>query len=150
MMSRRYFTVTEVDDLVPRLERIFVNVLQLRAAMRKEEEKLGRAGVSLSQETASDRTDESERLEVRQSKALFRGFYDALVERLAEVEQLGGEIKDVEIGLVDFPARRENREILLCWKLGERQVGYWHTLESGFGGRRPIDEGVPRDPDALD
>ncbi len=148
-MARRYFTVSEVDRLVPRLERIFVHVLQLRAAMRGEEEKLERAGLSLTPEVLA-RTDETDSRQVRYSKAMFRGFYDALVERLAEVEQLGGEIKDVETGLVDFPARRRDQDILLCWKLGERQVGYWHTQEAGFRGRRPLDDQVPRDPGPLD
>jgi hypothetical protein len=148
-MSQRYFTVGEVDRLVPRLERIFVHVLQLRAAMRGEEEKLERAGLSLTPEVLG-RRDQAETPQIRHAKAMFRGYYDALVERLAEIEQLGGEIKDLDTGLVDFPARRHDQDILLCWKLGERQVGYWHTLESGFRGRRPLDDQVPREPGPLD
>ena len=148
-MSRRYFTLSEVDRLVPRLERIFVHVLQLRAAMRGEEAKLERAGLPLSPETL-DTSDESEDPQIRHSKAMFRGFYDALVERLAEVEQLGGEIKDVETGLVDFPARRQGQEILLCWKLGEKHIGFWHPVDAGFSARRPIDEQIPRLPQRLD
>ena len=66
------------------------------------------------------------------------------------MERLGGEVKDLEIGLVDFlrPAGRE--DILLCWKLGERNVEYWHPVDSGFRGRQPIDDEVPREPPGLD
>jgi hypothetical protein len=49
-------------------------------------------------------------------------------------------VKDADEGLVDFPALREGEEILLCWKLGEAEIAYWHDLEQGFAGRRPIDE----------
>jgi len=51
----------------------------------------------------------------------------------------GAIVKDLDEGLVDFPALREGEEILLCWKLGEEDVAFWHGLEEGFAGRRPID-----------
>jgi hypothetical protein len=49
-------------------------------------------------------------------------------------------VKDVDMGLVDFPYLMGEEEVLLCWKLGEDRVEYWHDLESGYQGRRPIDE----------
>ncbi|MHB8642545.1 MAG: DUF2203 family protein [Gaiellaceae bacterium] len=51
----------------------------------------------------------------------------------------GAIVKDVDEGLVDFPAQRDGEEILLCWRLGEVEVAYWHDLEEGFAGRRPLD-----------
>jgi hypothetical protein len=51
----------------------------------------------------------------------------------------GAIVKDLDEGLVDFPAQREGEEILLCWRLGEAEVAYWHGLEEGFAGRRPLD-----------
>jgi hypothetical protein len=51
----------------------------------------------------------------------------------------GAIVKDVDLGLVDFPARREGEEILLCWRLGEDEVAYWHGLDEGFAGRKPLD-----------
>jgi len=82
--------------------------------------------------------------EVRRAKALFRGYYEALSDSLACVRDLGGDVKDVEIGLVDFPARRLGEEILLCWRLGEKKVGFWHPLEGGFAARLPVDQDVTR------
>ena len=75
--------------------------------------------------------------DVRRAKALFRGFYEALSDEIEQVRALGGEVKDIEIGLVDFPARRRGEEILLCWRLGEKTIGFWHAVEAGFAGRRP-------------
>jgi hypothetical protein len=56
------------------------------------------------------------------------------------IHGLGAQVKDADEGLVDFPARREDEEILLCWKLGEDEIGFWHGLEDGFAGRRPVDD----------
>ena len=68
------------------------------------------------------------------------------VERLAgevvgavqQIQDLGAVVKDVDTGLVDFPAVHRGRDVLLCWRLGEDEVGHWHDLESGFAGRRPL------------
>ena len=47
-------------------------------------------------------------------------------------------LQDLELGLVDFPAEREGETVLLCWRVGEEEIGYWHGLEEGFAGRRPL------------
>jgi hypothetical protein len=57
-----------------------------------------------------------------------------------ELEAIGCELKDPECGLVDFPARRRGRPVCLCWKLGEERVAYWHELNAGLVGRRPVDQ----------
>ena len=55
-----------------------------------------------------------------------------------ELTEHGVQVKDIDDGLVDFPARRRGETVLLCWRLGEDEVGYWHTVEAGFAGRRPL------------
>jgi hypothetical protein len=147
-MPRTHFTVADVDALVPALERIFVDVLQLRAGLRGLETRLEKANVRMSREELLESDDGSP--EVRRAKALFRGYYEALSDQLARVKALGGEVKDVETGLVDFPARRLGEEILLCWRLGEKRVEHWHTVEGGFAARRPVDADVTRLPQVLD
>ena len=57
-----------------------------------------------------------------------------------QIHGLGAQVKDADEGLVDFPALREGEEVLLCWKLGEDEIAFWHGLEDGFAGRQPIDE----------
>ena len=61
---------------------------------------------------------------------------------LAEIEAIGVQIKDLDIGLLDFPCVVEDEIILLCWKYGEEKIEYWHGLEEGFRGRKPIDERI--------
>jgi hypothetical protein len=148
-MPRRLFTVVEVNRLIPQLESIFTEVLQLHTALRKEEKGLERLGVRPTREIASGH-DDGGTTEVRHAKALFRGYYEALVESVGRVSDLGGEVKDLESGLVDFPGRRGNDDILLCWKLGEKSLGHWHAVDAGFAGRRPLDGLVPREPPQVD
>ena len=61
-----------------------------------------------------------------------------LAHTIDELTELGVEVKDIDEGLVDFPALRRGETVLLCWKLGEDDIEYWHTLEDGFAGRRPL------------
>jgi hypothetical protein len=61
-----------------------------------------------------------------------------IVATVQQIQDLGAVVKDVDSGLVDFPAVHRGRDVLLCWRLGEDEVGYWHDLESGFAGRREL------------
>lgn len=58
---------------------------------------------------------------------------------LAEIDAIGVQVKDLEKGLLDFPCVMDGQTVLLCWKLGEKEIGYWHSTEEGFAGRKPID-----------
>jgi hypothetical protein len=147
-MARNHFTVGEVESLIPTLEGIFIHVLQLRAGLRAIEDKLDRAGVRMSRDDLLE--SDAGPQEIRQAKAVFRGFYEALSDEIERVRALGGEVKDLESGLVDFPGRRGGEEILLCWKLGEKRVDFWHSVDGGFASRRPIDEQIARSPQRLD
>ena len=67
---------------------------------------------------------------------------DAIARDLArivdEIAEHGAQVKDLDEGLVDFPALREDETVLLCWKLGEDEIRFWHRLEDGFEGRREL------------
>jgi hypothetical protein len=147
-MARAHYTVGDVEALIPTLERIFVHMLQIRAGLRGIEMQLERANVRMSREELLESDDGPP--EVRRAKALFRGFYEALSDEIDRVRDLGGEVKDVETGLVDFPGLRRGEEILLCWRLGEKKIGFWHPVDGGFASRRPIDEDVARAPQPVD
>jgi hypothetical protein len=54
------------------------------------------------------------------------------------IHELGALVKDVDRGLVDFPALRDGEEVLLCWRVGEDEIGFWHPVDEGFSGRRPL------------
>lgn len=57
---------------------------------------------------------------------------------IGEIQEMGVLVKDLDTGLVDFPGKRGGRDILLCWQLGEDEVAFWHGLEDGYAGRRPL------------
>ena len=57
---------------------------------------------------------------------------------LEEIQALGVVVKDLDTGLVDFPSVRDGRDVLLCWRLGEDEVAFWHGYDDGFAGRRPL------------
>jgi hypothetical protein len=57
---------------------------------------------------------------------------------VARIHEVGALVKDLDEGLVDFPARRGGEDVLLCWRLGEDEIGFWHGLEEGFSGRKPL------------
>jgi hypothetical protein len=61
-------------------------------------------------------------------------------ETIAEIDAIGVQVKDLDSGLLDFPFRLEDEVVLLCWRMGESAIEHWHTLESGFQGRQPIDD----------
>ena len=67
---------------------------------------------------------------------------DAVARRLArlvdEITSHGAQVKDVDSGLIDFPALRHGETVLLCWQLGEDEIAWWHRVEDGFAGRRPL------------
>jgi len=147
-MSRRAFTVADVDALIPVLERGFLHVLQLRAGLRGVEEKLMRAGLGTKDEELTIRETDSQ--ELRLAKAFYRGYDESLADALTAIHELGCEIKDADRGLVDFPSRRNGEEILLCWQLGERSCTHWHDPRAGFAGRKPVDGHIVQVSERLD
>jgi hypothetical protein len=63
---------------------------------------------------------------------------------LAEIDSLGVQVKDLDMGLLDFPCEVEGQVILLCWRLGEKSITHWHGTQEGFAARKPIDERISR------
>ena len=148
-MARRHYGILEIEALIPELEATFGRILQLPVGMRTFEKKLEAAGVDIELgEGAADSVAASsgpegdagaEPSDVKTARAMFRGYYEALSDSLERIRALGGDVKDLDLGLVDFPGRREGQDILLCWRLGEKRIQFWHTPDEGFAGRRPID-----------
>ena len=64
----------------------------------------------------------------------------AMRSALHELQEIGVVLRDLDRGLADFPAVRDGREIYLCWEEGEVEIRFWHDAETGFDGRRPLDE----------
>ena len=96
--------------------------------------KSSRVRGSRSERTINEPNDEAVRLE-RETQQLARDI-DGYI---AEIRQLGVQMKGIDSGLVDFPAEVNGRTVLLCWQLGEESVQYWHEEDAGFAGRQPVD-----------
>jgi hypothetical protein len=126
LVHERHFTREEANALLPQLTTLLT---QLREA--KDELTDAEAHESLSEAAPTNGGGE----EGRQVGVAFLE-----VRRMLEtVERAGLVLRDIDKGLIDFPAVSDGREIYLCWELGEDEVGYWHDLEGGYGGREPLD-----------
>ena len=66
--------------------------------------------------------------------------FERLDDLLHRIQATGALVKDLDTGLLDFPALREEREVYLCWQYGEERIAFWHEVEAGFAGRRPIEQ----------
>ena len=130
----KLFSVDEANALVPRLalliERLQRGARQLDAELRAEAAASG-AAAGLRRSSSS----------VGRSAA--RAVIEELDATVHEIQESGAELKDIRLGLVDFPAERGGEQVYLCWQYGEPEVAFWHRLDAGFGGREPL-PGVSR------
>ena len=132
-MPPRYFTPEEANEALesvrPLTEELVRRHQALAAAQQRRAalaERIAGNGGGIQPSELAAATEELE----EQAAAVARC--------LEQIAELGGQVKDLEEGLVDFPARRGDEDVLLCWKLGEEEIGHWHGAEEGFAGRRPL------------
>jgi hypothetical protein len=83
-------------------------------------------------------------IQVARRKAEREKTIQRVKDALAEIDATGVQVKDLDIGLLDFPCQVEGRTVLLCWKLGEKGITHWHDTSEGFAGRKPIDEKIAK------
>ena len=131
-MSKRY-TVEAAEKTLPYVRAIVDEACEIYVEIRKKGD----------EHTQMDESRERERQDLRDE---IRAGADRLRECCLEIERLGADLKDYEIGLVDYPAQLDDDEIYLCWKRGEERITHWHPTEAGFSSRKPIPEGCPEWP----
>lgn len=121
---RRVFTVAAANQTLPLVGRVVQDVVTLCRQMVQTQQQLA---------ADSNETKYREELEAQadRQELEFERYVD-------ELSNIGCELKDANIGLVDFVGRHEGRDVYLCWRLGERQIEFWHELHAGFSGRRPV------------
>ena len=130
----KYFTPDEVEALIPRLTELMGplvdlhrEVLRLRADLAEEQRRIMLSGGGiLDRDAWRDRSRRVEEL----TRDIQQG--------IGAIMAVGGVPKDLAIGLVDFPYLMDGREVNLCWRFGETGVGFWHGLDEGFAGRKPL------------
>jgi hypothetical protein len=78
--------------------------------------------------------------ELRVLRLRMQGVIDQMQAGVARIDELGVTLREIETGLIDFPALVTGRQVWLCWRLGEDDIGWWHEMTEGFGNRRPLAE----------
>ena len=138
MAKQKTFTLEEAQTLLPVLKSLLKRGMDAKVIIEQSEKELQdlKHRILLSGGLMVD-VPATARKRAESDKAV----QDAK-DALAEIEAIGVQIKDLDIGLLDFPCVVEDEIILLCWKYGEEKIEYWHGLEEGFRGRKPIDERI--------
>lgn len=135
-MAERHFTPEEANALLEQVRPVAESLVAHRRAFTVAAARRARLTQRISGNGGDfDPQEPSELDEQLQREAA------AVTGAVEELQALGVLVKDLDRGLVDFPALRGGEEVLLCWQVGEGEVAYWHGLEEGFAGRKPLDPG---------
>ncbi len=129
LSARRCFTVDSANRALVLVRRIVQDIVDQYAELMAVRDELGRLAGACGVERKAEVLRERAESLARRLRALHE-----------ELSPVGCELKDWDAGLVDFPARYDGRDVLLCWQLGEPEVSQWHELDGGFAGRHPVDE----------
>jgi hypothetical protein len=130
----RLFTPAEANSALPEVRDAAERLVALRGRMRDLEQAQAELATAIGGNGGGYAAGD-----LNATQGELAGFAEAVVACVERLEEIGVVVKDLDLGLVDFPARRNGEAVLLCWQVGEDEVAYWHGLEDGFAGRRPID-----------
>jgi hypothetical protein len=129
----RYFTPdeanAELEEVRPLVEQLVATRLEHTAALERQEElerKIRGNGGGIPP------------AELAQATAEVDGVARQLARIVDAIAEHGAQVKDLDTGLIDFPALHRGETVLLCWQLGEDEIGWWHREDDGFAGRRPL------------
>ena len=139
-MPERTFTLDEAQSLLPVLE----SLLRAAIAAKKVMEEFEGEQQALQQRIFLNGGTSVDVVPLARRKAERAKAEQRAKDALAEIDSIGVQVKDLNIGLLDFPCEVEGQIILLCWKLGEKSITHWHGTEEGFAGRKPIDQRIAR------
>jgi hypothetical protein len=132
-VAPRTFTVGEANAALARVRPLAAALVERAGGLRRAQAAQAELGLHISGNggdiTPSDLAEAEEA--VQQAAR-------AVATAIGELTALGVQVKDADTGLLDFPAVRDGEPVLLCWRLGEDEVGFWHGLEDGYAGRRPL------------
>jgi hypothetical protein len=139
-MADRTFTLEEAQTLLPVLESL------LRAAIdgKKLIEAVDAEFQEVTHRVFQNGGMHLNIVHLARRKAEREKTIQRVKDALAEIDATGVQVKDIDIGLLDFPCQVDGRTVLLCWKLGEKGITHWHGTSEGFAGRKPIDERIAK------
>ena len=120
---KRRFTLAQANSSLPLVRRIVTDIVRTHAEALKAQSDLRHVPSGKAQQEVQSRLERH---------------LEHLEDFVDELTEVGCELKDYRMGLIDFTGRHKGRDVCLCWKLGEETVGYWHEMDAGFAGRQPI------------
>lgn len=130
------FTLDEAQSLLPVLEALLKRAIE----GKKSAEEVDTGLTDLMRRiyiSGGMRVDVSK---VSKQRAEMESHLQRVRESIAKIDSIGVQVKDLEAGLLDFPCRVDDQVVLLCWRIGEPAIEHWHTTETGFNDRQPVDE----------
>jgi hypothetical protein len=135
-VSARVFTPAEANDALLQVRPAAERLVALRARMHELERTQATLVTSIGGNGGGYAVND-----LNEARSELTTLAEAVVACVERLEDLGVVLKDLDIGLLDFPALRHGDDVLLCWRVGEDRVEFWHGLDEGFVGRKPIDWG---------
>lgn len=132
-MADRYFTADEATELLAQVRPLVEQMVAHRRSLALATVRHARIAATIATNGGGVRPHEVDRLQ-----ATIDAEAAEVVRCVEALQALGVLVKDLDEGLIDFPALRGGEEVLLCWRLGEEEVAFWHTVEDGFAGRKPL------------
>lgn len=131
MKHDQQFSLDEANTLVPQIELIMERMQRIGIKIREEIE-------GLLKERGEEELPDLSTQELLRLRPSLAPFFEDMAQAVQDIEVHGCLFKDLELGLVDFPAQVGDEEIYLCWQYGEKEIGYFHRQTEGFSSRRPI------------
>jgi hypothetical protein len=133
----RIFTLTEAERTRREVEPVLIDAIEVRRKIAPLDDELGAiaariqlmGGIVVAYEQAAKQRFERDRLA------------ESLRLAIDAIQATGCVIKDLDVGLLDFPAVIDHQDVYLCWRLGEERIRFWHRRDEGFSGRKPLDPG---------
>jgi hypothetical protein len=130
------FTLDEAQSLLPVLESLLKRAIDGKRAAEEVESELS----DLSRRIYLSGGMRVNLPQVATQRAEMESHLQRVRETVSEIDAIGVQVKDLDTGLLDFPFRLDEDIVLLCWRMGESSIEHWHTVDSGFQGRQPVDE----------
>ena len=130
------FTLDEAQSLVPVLESLLKRAIEGKQAADAVESELS----DLARRIYLSGGMRVDTAKVARQRAEIETHLKLARESIAEIDSIGVQVKDIDAGLLDFPCNLNGEVVLLCWRMGETSIEHWHTMDSGFQGRQPVDE----------
>ena len=132
-MDQRYFTAEEANEALLEVRPLTEELVGHRRALVELQERQSAVTARIAGNGGNVEPHELQEVQAQLDEEVA-----GIARCVARIHEVGALVKDLDDGLVDFPATRDGRDVLLCWRLGEDEIGFWHGLDEGFSGRKPL------------